>query len=186
MTQRRFTQLDSVTPATLPRRLAAMLYDGFLVLAIWLLVTVAHTAFMRFVLGRSAESIGTGSLAVATLRLLLVCSTAAFFAYCWRRGGMTLGMQAWRLRVQDAQGAPISLAQSLIRCMAAWVSLAALGLGYWWVLFDPQKRSWPDIASGTQTVVLPKKGQGESPRKAGGRRKKQWQAAQKGQNNGGG
>ncbi|WNK20803.1 RDD family protein [Halomonas piscis] len=156
MTQRRFTQLDSVTPAALPRRLAAMLYDGFLVLAIWLVVTVMHMAFLRFVLGRSAESIGTGNLAVATLRLLLVCSAAAFFTYCWRRGGMTLGMQTWRLRVQNAQGGPISLSQSLIRCMAAWVSLAAAGLGYWWVLVDPQKRSWPDIASGTQTVVLPK------------------------------
>ncbi|MDN6296607.1 MAG: RDD family protein [Halomonas sp.] len=156
MTQRRFTQLDSVTPAALPRRLAAMFYDGFLVLAIWLVVTVAHLAFMRFVLGYSAESVGAGNLAVATLRLLLVCSAAAFFAYCWRRGGMTLGMQAWRLRVQTLDGSPISLFQSLVRCLTAWVSLAALGLGYWWVLFDAEKRSWPDIASGTRTVVLPK------------------------------
>lgn len=155
--QRHFTQLDSVTPATLPRRLAAMLYDGFLVLAIWLLIAVAHLLFMRFVLGHDAESIGTGRLAVASLRLLLVCSAAAFFAYCWRRAGMTLGMQVWRLRVQTPQGTPISLTQSLIRCMAAWVSLAAFGLGYWWVIFDPEKRSWPDMASGTRTVVLPKK-----------------------------
>ncbi|GAA3910904.1 RDD family protein [Halomonas cibimaris] len=166
MTQRRFTQLDSVAPAGLARRLGAMLYDGFLVMAIWLLVTVAHLAFLRFVLGRSAESIGTESLAVATLRLLLVCSAAAFFTYCWRRGGMTLGMQAWRLRVQTPEGAPISLVQSLIRCTAAWVSLAALGIGYWWVLFDPQKRSWPDIASGTQTVVLPKALQGAEKKQA--------------------
>ena len=26
-----------------------------------------------------------------------------------------------------------------------------------WVLFDGQRRSWPDIASKTETVVLPKK-----------------------------
>ena len=44
-----------------------------------------------------------------------------------------------------------------IRCAVAWVSLAALGLGYWWVLFDRQRRSWPDIVSRTETVVLPKK-----------------------------
>ena len=70
---------------------------------------------------------------------------------------MTLGMQAWRLRVQTSDGYAISLKQSLIRCVVAWLSLAAFGIGYWWVLFDRQRRSWPDIASNTQTVVLPKK-----------------------------
>lgn len=70
---------------------------------------------------------------------------------------MTLGMQAWRLRVQTLEGCPLTVKQSLIRCAVAWLSLLALGLGYLWVLFDKQRRSWPDIASNTQTVVLPKK-----------------------------
>ncbi|BBI48379.1 hypothetical protein HORIV_08000 [Vreelandella olivaria] len=69
---------------------------------------------------------------------------------------MTLGMQAWRLRVQTAEGRSLNLKQCLIRCAVAWLSLLALGLGYLWVLFDQQRRSWPDIASNTQTVVLPK------------------------------
>ena len=73
------------------------------------------------------------------------------------RGGMTLGMQAWRLRVQTLDGHAITLKQSLIRCATAWLSLAAFGIGYWWVLIDGQRRSWPDIASKTETVVLPKK-----------------------------
>jgi uncharacterized RDD family membrane protein YckC len=62
------------------------------------------------------------------------------------------------VRVQTLDGGPISLFQSLMRCMVAWVSLAALGMGYWWVLFDAEKRSWPDLASDTRTVVLPKAG----------------------------
>ena len=52
MTTRRFTQLDDVWPAGIGRRLGAMLYDGFLVMAIWIAVTVAHLAFFRFVLGQ--------------------------------------------------------------------------------------------------------------------------------------
>lgn len=158
MAQRRFTQLDSVWPAPLPRRLGALLYDGFLMAAIWIAVTVAHVAFFRFVVGQSAEEVGTQGVEVWTLRLLLVLSAMGFFTFAWTRAGMTLGMQAWRLRVQTVDGYSITWKQSVVRCLVAWVSLAAFGLGYWWVLFDGERRSWPDLISGTQTVVLPKQG----------------------------
>ncbi|MYL22307.1 RDD family protein [Halomonas alkaliantarctica] len=157
MPQRRFTQLDSVWPAPLARRLGALIYDGFLVAAIWVAVTVAHVAFFRFVVGQSAEEVGTHAIEIWTLRLLLVLSAMGFFTFSWTRGGMTLGMQSWRLRVQTVDGYSITLGQSIIRCLVAWVSLAALGLGYWWVMFDSERRSWPDLVSGTRTVVLPKK-----------------------------
>jgi uncharacterized RDD family membrane protein YckC len=154
--QRRFTHLDDVWPAGLGRRLAAMLYDAFLVAAIWLLITVLHLGVLRLVLGLSAEEVGDGALQRLTLQLLLLAGAFAFFAFSWTRGGMTLGMQAWRLRVQTRDGCSITLAQSLVRYLVAWVSVLAFGLGYLWVLFDPERRSWPDIASGTRVVVLPK------------------------------
>ena len=157
MGTRRFTQLDSVWPAGLGRRLGAMLYDGFLVTAIWIAVTVVHMVFYRYVLGQQPEEIGTTAADVWSLRLLLLFFVTLFFVFSWRRGGMTLGMQAWRLRVQTLEGCPLTVKQSLIRCAVAWLSLLTLGLGYLWVLFDKQRRSWPDIASNTQTVVLPKK-----------------------------
>ncbi|MGY2461005.1 RDD family protein [Vreelandella sulfidaeris] len=157
MGTRRFTQLDSVWPAGLGRRLGAMLYDGFLVTAIWIAVTVAHMVFFRYVLGQQPEEVGTTSGDIWSLRLMLVFFVTLFFVFSWTRGGMTLGMQAWRLRVQTVDGYSLSVKQCLIRCGVAWLSLLAFGLGYWWVLFDPERRSWPDIASNTQTVVLPKK-----------------------------
>lgn len=157
MQTRRFTQLDSVWPAGLGRRLGAMLYDGFLVAAIWIAVTVAHLAFFRFVLGQQAEEIGTTAFDIWSLRVILLFFVTLFFVFSWSRGGMTLGMQAWRLRVQTLDGYSLNLKQCLIRCAVAWLSLAAFGLGYWWVLFDKQRRSWPDIVSNTQTVVMPKK-----------------------------
>ena len=157
MPQRRFDQLDSVWPAPLARRLGAMIYDGLLVAAIWIVVSIAHVALFRLVIGLNAEEIGVGRFSVGTLRLLLVFSAMAFFAYSWTRGGMTLGMQAWRLRVQTLEGTSITWRQSVLRCLTAWLSLAAFGIGYWWVLFDGERRSWPDIVSGTRTVVLPKK-----------------------------
>jgi len=40
----------------------------------------------------------------------------------------------------------------------AWavVSWLPLGLGYLWILVDPQRRAWHDRLSGTRVVVLPK------------------------------
>lgn len=157
MQTRRFTQLDNVWPAGLGRRLGAMLYDGFLVMAIWVAVTVVHMMFFRYVLGQQPEEIGTTASDIWSLRLMLVFFVTLFFVFSWSRGGMTLGMQAWRLRVQASDGHSLNFKQCLIRCAAAWVSLLAFGLGYLWVLFDSERRSWPDIASNTQTVVLPKK-----------------------------
>lgn len=154
--QRRFDQLDDVWPAGLGRRLGAMLYDAFLVTAIWILFTVLHLAFVRHGLGLGPEDVGAGTSQRLTLQLLLLVGAFLFFAFSWMRGGMTLGMQAWRLRVQTRDGRSITLAQSLVRYLVAWLSLAAFGLGYLWILFDSERRSWPDIASGTRVVVLPR------------------------------
>jgi hypothetical protein len=34
--------------------------------------------------------------------------------------------------------------------------VAAFGFGYWWALFDRQQRSWPDIASNSYIVTVPR------------------------------
>lgn len=154
--QRRFGNLDDVWPAGFARRLGAMIYDSFLVAAIWILMTGLHVMATRHLAGLPPEQVGAGLVQVVSLRLLLLASAFAFFAFFWVRGGMTLGMQAWRLRVQTQDGRSITPAQSLIRFSVACLSMAALGLGYLWILFDRERRSWSDIASGTRVVVLPK------------------------------
>ena len=155
--QRRFDRLDDVWPAGLGRRLGAMLYDGLLVLAIWIVIAALHLAVVRLVLGVPPEQVGVGAAQVLSLRLLMALGAFAFFAFFWTRGGMTLGMQSWRLRVQTLDGCSITAFQALQRFLVATISLAAFGLGYLWILFDDEKRSWPDIVSHTRVVVLPKR-----------------------------
>ncbi|TLF49131.1 RDD family protein [Halomonas urmiana] len=155
--QRRFERLDEVWPAGLGRRLGAMLYDGLLVLAIWIVIAALHLAVVRLVLGVPAEQVGVGPAQVLSLRLLMALGAFVFFAFFWTKGGMTLGMQAWRLRVQTLDGCSITAFQALQRFLVAGISLAAFGLGYLWILFDAERRSWPDIVSGTRVVVLPKR-----------------------------
>lgn len=143
---RKFTDLDEVWPAGLLRRLAAMVYDTLVLFAVWMLVGFGAVALNG---GEANES--------PLFHSVLLVVTFVFFAFFWMRAGMTLGMQAWRLRVQSIDGRTLSLRQSLVRFVAAIVSLVAGGLGYWWVLFDDEKRSWPDMASDSRVVVIPKK-----------------------------
>ncbi|WP_431025294.1 RDD family protein [Halomonas sp. H5] len=146
MQRRRFPDLDRTWPAGLGRRLGAMLYDTLVVIALWV------------VLGFVAVALNGGEAnETPFFHSLLFVASFAFFAFSWMRGGMTLGMQAWRLRIQTPEGISITLTQALLRFLAGLASWAALGLGYWWILFDAEKRSWSDIASGTRVVVLPKK-----------------------------
>ncbi|MBB3139515.1 RDD family protein [Halomonas organivorans] len=152
---RRFDRLDDVWPAGLGRRLGAMLYDGLLVLALWILIAAVHVAVSRLAIGLSPERVGLGAAQVWSLRALMAGAACLFFTYFWTRGGMTLGMQAWRLRVQTTDGHAIGWRQSLVRCVVGALAFLPLGLGHLWVLFDGEKRSWADIASGTRLVVLP-------------------------------
>ena len=94
-----------------------------------------------------------GKLIVQGFALAL---SAAYFVVSWTRGGQTIGMRAWKLRVIGVDGKCLSWPRALLRFVVALVSLAALGAGFWWVLFDAQRRTWHDIAARTRAVRLPK------------------------------
>lgn len=119
-------------------RLAAMIYDAVIVLAIWvftivLLVTLIGDA----VLGAWVQS-------------LLFIELFVFFAYFWIHKGQTIGMVAWRLRLESEQ--PFTLLKALFRFCGAIASFLTLGLGYYWIWFDPHRRSWSDLLSSSYIV----------------------------------
>lgn len=128
--------------APLRFRLAAMLYDALIVLAMWvftivLLVTITGDA----VLG-------------AWLQSLLFLELYAFFTLSWTHRGQTIGMLAWRLELRtEGRFTPT---QALRRFLGATLSLLTLGLGHIWMWFDPARRTWPDRLSNSTMVRLPK------------------------------
>ena len=65
-------------------------------------------------------------------------------------------MQVWGLRIQNADGTAIDLWQALLRFLIAIISWLCAGLGFLWILWDKQKRSWHDIYSESKVVQLPK------------------------------
>lgn len=145
--------------AGLPRRLAAMFYDFLLCLALLIVVTFAYKlALMGFYGEEQLKQLSdAGALdGDPLLSTLLVLSLFGFFSKFWTHSGQTLGMQVWGIRIQNADGTAISLWQALLRFLVAIASWLCLGLGYFWVLWNKDKRSWHDIYSDSHTVQLPK------------------------------
>ncbi len=132
-------------PAGLFRLLAALVYDWLLLVAIAMVYALTVVALRGF---REVEPgswwFSAGLVAVGVL----------YFAWCWTQGGRTLGMQAWRLRLQTGAGGMPDWGQALLRCAAAFLSLLPVGLGYWWMLFDRDRRTWHDRLSGTHMIYL--------------------------------
>ncbi|MBG4557036.1 RDD family protein [Pseudomonas aeruginosa] len=147
-------------PAGLIRRLAAMFYDFLLCVALMMVVTLVYQqGILRLIYGSDhlRELADRGALiGDPLLSTLLVFTLFGFFAKFWTHNGQTLGMQVWGLRVQNRDGSAISLLQALLRFMIAIASWLCLGLGFRWMLWDKDKRTWHDRYSESQVVRLPK------------------------------
>ena len=73
-----------------------------------------------------------------------------FFVFFWTKSGQTLGMRAWRLRVQNLDGSTISKTTAMKRLLPT-----LLGLGNLTVLVDRKnKLSLQDRLTKTEVVVL--------------------------------
>jgi uncharacterized RDD family membrane protein YckC len=144
-----------LTHAAVPglfRRLAAILYDAVLVLA---LVAAAFTlVYLPLALGLGLEDLRQYPLYRHAMTAWMLFVGIGFHLWFWTHGGQTLGMRAWRMRLFSSDGAKVSLKQALIRYAIAILSVAAAGLGFLWILWDKDKRAWHDMASGTRLVLV--------------------------------
>lgn len=133
------TRTDPVNPRFVRRSLAA-LYDWLLVIALMMLLSVPVVALLD-----DAINVGNGWYQAALGAVAVV-----FFVGFWRWSGQTPGMRAWHLRLRSAGGGPVSWPQAALRFAAACLSLAAGGMGFWWMLLDADGLSWHDRISDTR------------------------------------
>lgn len=133
------------------RRLAAILYDSLLLLALWFLATVPFIAIEG---GESIEP-GSGPLHIV-YQLTLIGVAYAFFIGFWYHRGRTLGMQSWGLQLHTADGKLPSVGAATIRFFAAILSWLPLGLGFLWQLWDAEQLTWHDRLSKTRLVYYPR------------------------------
>ncbi len=123
-------------------RLLALAYDLLPVLALWFVVAAGFTA-------AHGDAVRGGALGLLEFAVLWAVA-GAYATLSWRRGGQTIGMRAWRLRVTDAAGGAPGWRALWLRYLVGAIGLLAGGLGFWWAWIDRDRLAWHDRASGTR------------------------------------
>ncbi|MFT6928125.1 MAG: putative RDD family membrane protein YckC [Psychromonas sp.] len=149
-------QYQSCPRANFLKRLGAYIYDLFAVSAVLMLAGIV--AIIVVIIASSTGLINLDAyqdvadfLATSQIfALYLAFIVIGFYSYFWTRGGQTIGMKAWRLRLQNSDGSNISFTQSLIR-----MATSAFGLGNFLVFFG-KKSAFQDQWAECEMVVLTK------------------------------
>jgi len=87
--------------------------------------------------------------------LLQIIIGVTYFAY-FEGGptGQTLGKRALGIRVIDLKrGGPIGYGRAVLRYIGRILSTIVVLLGYFWMIWDPEKQTWHDKIAGS--VVVP-------------------------------
>lgn len=180
------TTMPAVEEPTIAKpttRLAAIVYDGMLILALLFLVgTVLTVIGTLLTMQTGTESAQARSLPVWYQNIVMtpsfILTLVGFYGLFWRRGGQTLGMQTWRLKTVNDSGHLLTWGQSFKRIMAASLmplifgiigsliggsraiilTSAFLGLvfNYAFCLFNRRGLAVQDMISNTVTLKMPK------------------------------
>lgn len=138
-------------------RLFALFYDLWPMVASWMLIAVPFVVIDSAVAGSARHNIGAFSTMQWLLWLACWLATGAYAVWSWQRGGQTLGMRPWRLRVVADEGGIPTRSALLTRYLVGTASLLLAGLGFWWAWWDRDRLTWHDRASGTRVVRDPKR-----------------------------
>jgi uncharacterized RDD family membrane protein YckC len=162
------------TPGTTPsikRRLIAMVYETFLLLAVDMLAVALYLLVTR---NNHAPAFQLG------LKVYLFLVTGAYFIYAWTNSGHTLAMKTWRMHVVTAGHQPLPLRAAALRYLLAWgwflpallvrslaglhgkgetAAILAAGVLAWGLtaFLDRDRQFLHDRLAGTRLVLLPKR-----------------------------
>lgn len=136
------------------RHMLALLYDTFLIIPLImaanaLLMAIYVNLFMNF------DTTQEIRLPAGAVQVVVILCIALFYWTFWRRGGQTLGMQAWRIKLVSNEGAQLTTPQIALRLVGALLS--GLILGILWKYLDRDGYYWHDRLSKTHLILLPAK-----------------------------
>jgi uncharacterized RDD family membrane protein YckC len=132
--------VSAATPG-LARRLASMTYEAVLLFA------VAFFAAWLFFFASGGRD-ATAGWPRYVLQLLIALVFAAYFIWCWLRGGQTLAMKAWHIKLVG-----VTPGKALLRLVLATVLLPT-GLSIVWTFFDAERQFLHDRLAGTRLASV--------------------------------
>lgn len=159
-------QAQPLAAPGLMRRLAAFTYEGVILFGV---VMIAGYLFSTLTQQRHALQGQWG------LRAFLFLVLGIYFVWFWSRGGQTVAMKAWHVRLVGMAGQPVSQARALCRYLLSWLwfvpalaaawaaglsssaeifGLMAVGVVAYALLarLHPQRQFWHDVVCGTRLI----------------------------------
>jgi len=104
---------QALPPVTFRRRLAALLYESVLLAGVIFIAGLAFSLALRARNGLTYHHLMSAWIAIVA---------GLYFITLWHRGGQTLAMKTWRLRVVGPHGTSPSLLRATARYLAAWLA----------------------------------------------------------------
>jgi uncharacterized RDD family membrane protein YckC len=129
--------------ASLARRALALAYEALLLSALLL-----GSAVPFVMITHAADAL----MARPLFQIYLVAVAAAYFVWQWCRGGQTLAMKTWRMRIVTREGAPLGLRHALSRFLFALAGCMLADCGFLWALVDREGLFLHDRLAGTRII----------------------------------
>jgi uncharacterized RDD family membrane protein YckC len=132
---------------SLKRRLASMLYEALLLFGIAFLAT--------WVFQFAAGTLQIDGWRRHLLQLFMLAVFAIYFLWCWLRGGQTLAMKTWRIRLVAKNGhARLTPQAALLRFLYALL-LVPTTIGIFWAMVDRDRQFLHDRLAGSLLIPVP-------------------------------
>jgi uncharacterized RDD family membrane protein YckC len=131
-------------PVSIWRRIASIIYDALLVLAILIVMSIPFFSF----------NVEENNLLKITMQAYFYFIIQYFFVWFWVNNEGTLGMKTWKIKIFCDDGEKISYKKAIIRFNIAIISILFFGLGFLISLFRKDKKCLHDIISKTSLSKL--------------------------------
>ena len=132
------------------RRIAALVYDSLVVTALLFLASALVMLLITLTLGEAAITEDEILVENPFYFSFLVLVWYYYYAWCWKTGGQTLGMKAWRLKLVPNNEQIFSHKNAAIRFFSCLLGLANFSI------LLPGKTAWHDKLSDSTILVIDK------------------------------
>ena len=131
-------------PVSIWRRIASIIYDALLVLAILIVMSIPFFSF----------NVEENNLLKITMQVYFYFIIQYFFIWFWVNNEGTLGMKTWKIKIVCNNGEKISYKKAIIRFNIAIISILFFGLGFLISFFRKDRKCLHDIISKTSLSRL--------------------------------
>jgi len=129
---------------TLWRRIASMLYDSVLIVALLIVMSLPLISF----------NIQENIILKTTVQIYSYLIIQYFFVWFWVNSSGTLGMKSWKIKIVDNNGNKITYRKAILRFNIAIISILIFGIGFILSIFRKDRKCLHDIISKTILIKI--------------------------------